>query len=136
MAKAKKDITVEDSRATFIIQGTDLDLDAISRTINIVPTHTHRMGDLSKLKKTLPHDMWSLTSPLDRKEPLDVHLKWLARQLEPYYDFIKSMKTTSDVYIACGYTTNKEQCGFSLSPEALAIFTKLGISMEVSILAL
>jgi hypothetical protein len=134
MAKTKTEITVEDSRATFIIQGTGLDLDAISRIISIVPTHTHRIGELSRFKKALPHDMWSLTSPLDRKEPLDAHLKWLDSQLEPHYDFIKSLKPTADVYIVCGYTTNKEQCGFSLSPEALAIFAKLGISMEVNIL--
>lgn len=134
MAKAKTEITIDDSRATFVIQGTGLDLDAISRAIGIAPTHTHRKGELSKLKKPLPHDMWSLTSPLDRKEPLDMHLRWLGSQLEPYYEFIKSLKAAADVYITCGYTTDREQCGFSLSPEALAIFTRLGISMEVNIL--
>jgi hypothetical protein len=134
MAKAKIESIIEDSRATFIIQGVRLDLDAISRTIGIPPTHTHRMGDLSKLKKKLPHDMWSLTSPLDRKEPLDMHLKWLCSQMKPHHEFIRSLRVTADVYITCGYTTNKQQCGFSLSPEALAIFTELGISMEVNIL--
>ena len=63
-----------------------------------------------------------------------MHLRWLGSQLEPYYEFIKSLKAAADVYITCGYTTDREQCGFSLSPEALAIFTRLGISMEVNIL--
>ena len=35
MAKTKTEITIDDSRATFVIQGTGLDLDAISRVIGI-----------------------------------------------------------------------------------------------------
>jgi hypothetical protein len=127
----------ESFRVTFVIQGLSLDFEAISRALNITPTHTHRTRDLSKTKRRFPHDMWSLTSPLmDQQEPFDAHLKWLADQLKPNYDFIKSLKSSAEVYIRCGYTTEREQSGFTLSPEALTILTDLGISLDVSILSI
>lgn len=127
----------ENFRVTFVIQSPRLDFEAISRAINIAPSHTHRVGDLSKTNKPLPHDMWSLTSPLmEQEEPFDAHLKWLAEQLKPHYDFIKSLKSSAEVYIRCGYTTEREQSGFTLSPEALTILTDLSISLDVSILSI
>ncbi len=127
----------EDFRVTFVVQGTNLDLEAISRAINIAPTHIHRAGDLSLTKKPLPHDMWALTSPLERQdEPFDAHLKWLAERLKPHRDFIKSLKSGAEIYIRCGYTTEKEQAGFTLSPKAVELLTDLDISMDVSILSI
>jgi Domain of unknown function (DUF4279) len=123
-------------RATFVIQEDDLDLEAISNALKLSPTHTHRKGDLSRLGKAYPHDMWALTAPIPNNEPLDSHLKWLSSQLEPKYSLITALKDKADIYIYCGYTTDKEQSEFSISPEALAIFGKLGIPINISILAL
>ena len=102
-----------------------------------LPAHTHRAGDPSRLKnKPYPRDQWALDSPLASEEPLDTHLKWLANQLRPHYAYIRSLKSPdTDVYILCGYTTEVEQNDFSLSSEALEIFTTLDISLEFSILA-
>jgi hypothetical protein len=121
-------------RATFVIQGENLDLEAISSTLKLSPTHTHRKGDLSRLREAYPHDMWSLTAPISKDKPLDSHLKWLSTQLEPSRDFIIALKDDADIYIYCGYTADREQSGFSISPEALAIFVKLDISMDMNIL--
>jgi hypothetical protein len=124
-------------RVSFVIQSPSLDLDAISRTLDIVPSHTHRVGDLSRAKKILPHDMWRLTSPpTGPEESIDAHLKWLAEKLKPHYDFIRSLKNHAEIYIFCGYTIDTEQSGFSLSSEALALVTDIGISMDFSILAI
>jgi hypothetical protein len=66
----------------FSVQGVNLDFDAISRALNLSPTHTHRAGDPGRLKnKPYPRDQWALDSPLASEEPLDTHLKWLANQL-------------------------------------------------------
>jgi hypothetical protein len=127
----------ESFRVSFVIQGSGLDFEAIARGINIAPSHIHRIGDISKAKHTYHHDMWSITSPLKPQDkPLNAHLKWLAKQLNPSYEFIKSLKSSAEIYIYCGYTTENEQSGFTLSSEALSILTDLGISMDVSILSI
>jgi len=124
--------------ASFCVQGVNLDFDAISRALNLSPTHTHRAGDPSRLKsEQYPRDMWSLKSPLAHEELLDTHLKWLANQLRPHYAYIKSLKSpATDIYIFCAYTTEAEQNDFSLSSEALEICTALGIPLDFSILAI
>lgn len=123
-------------RATFVIQGDNLDFEVISNTLMLSPTHTHRKGDIGRLRIVYPHDMWALTAPIPKSEPLDSHLRWMSSQLEPRHNFIIALKDKADIYVYCGYTTDKEQSEFSISPEAMAIFGKLGISMDISILAL
>ena len=78
--------------------------------------------------------MWSLDSRLGPLEPIDKHLKWLAEHLRPHHAFIASLKDHAEVYIYCGYTFYDFESGFSLSPQALIIFTDFGIPMEVSLL--
>jgi uncharacterized protein DUF4279 len=123
-------------RATFVIQGENLDLESISNSLMLSPTHTHRKGDLGRLRTTYPHDMWALTAPIPNNEPLDSHLRWLSTQLELRHSFINALKDKADIYIYCGYTTDKEQSVFSISHEVMAIFGKLGIPIDISILAL
>lgn len=126
------------NRVSFSVRGVKLDFDAISQALGISPTHTHRAGEPSQIKnKPFPCDQWKLSSPLAPDEPLDAHLKWLADQLRPHYTYIKSLKSPdTDVSIFWGYTTRVEQNDDSLSPEALEIFTSLGISLDFSIIAL
>ena len=124
------------SKVAFTVQGKDLDLDKISQTLGLKASHTHKLGDLiSKASnRQYEHDMWSLDSPLGRLEPMDKHLKWWAEHLKPHHDFIQSLKGQAEVYVYCGYTFHDFESGFSFSPEALAIFTDLGIPLEMSLL--
>lgn len=103
----------------------------------IEPTYIHRAGDSSRLpSKTFPCDAWDLQSPLPEDEPLDAHLKWLIERLKPHYSFFKSQKSQEvNLSIFWGYITEVEQNDFSLSPEALEIFSDLGISLDFSTLA-
>lgn len=123
------------SKVAFTIQGKDLELEKISQTLGFKASHKHKLGDLiPKAGRRYEHDMWSLESPLDRLDTMDNHLKWLAKQLKPHHAFIASLKEHAEVYVYCGYTFHDFQSGFSLSPEALAIFTDLGIPLEMSLL--
>jgi len=124
------------SKVAFTVQGKDLDLDKISQTLGLKASQVHKLGDpISKASnRQYEHDMWSLDSPLDRLEPMDKHLKWLAEHLKPHHDFIQSLKGQAEVYVYCGYTFHDFESGFSLSPEGLSIFTDLGIPMEASLL--
>ena len=124
--------------AALTIQGPHLDLENISSTLGIEPSHNHKVGDLiaKHSKRKHKHDMWSVDAPLDKQKPMDEHLNWLAQHLRPHYDFIRSLKSQDEVeiYVYCGFTFYDFEAGLSLSPEALSIFTDLGISMEVSVL--
>lgn len=125
------------SLASFIVEGTALDFEAISNALELSPSHTHRAGDpifKNKKDKVYDHDMWSLHSPLTKHESLDTHIKWLAEKLKPHYASIKSLKQNAEVYIYCGYTFHDFESNLSISPEALSIFSDLGVPMEISLL--
>lgn len=134
MLKANGEVAWQESRATFIIMGVGLDLEAITRSIGITPSHTHRVGDLDSLGKPFPHDMWSLDSSLDQSEPLDAHLKFLNQLLKPHHEYIRSLKVNAEIYIYCGYDSDSDQCGFTLSSSALSIFTLLEVPMDVHLI--
>jgi len=118
----------------FTIVGTGLDIDGISQSLGMSPTHSHRVGDVDTLGRPFQHDMWSLQSELPETEPPDTHLKSLRQKLQPHYDFITSLKSKAEIHIYCGYNCESEQDGFILSAESLMIFTELGIPMELHVL--
>jgi hypothetical protein len=73
----------ESFRVTFVIQGLNLDFEAITRGLRVPPSYTHRAGDIGKTKIPFPHDMWALTSSADpTDEPFDAHVKWLIKKLK------------------------------------------------------
>jgi hypothetical protein len=124
----------EEAPVAFTISGVGLDIEGISSALGLSPTHVHRLGEANMIGKPFPHDMWMLNSGLHDRESLDAHLKWLIEKLTPHYDFIRFLKSNAELTIYCGLNCNNDQCGFSLTPEALSIFTELGIPMEVTIL--
>jgi hypothetical protein len=126
----------DEYRATLVIQGPNLDLEGISNTLGVAPTHVHRRGELSKTKRPFPDDMWSCSSPLARNDSLDEHLKWLEHTFSAHYEFLRTLCINAQVYVYCGYTTEAEQSSFTLSAEALSLITELGISMDFHVLAL
>jgi Domain of unknown function (DUF4279) len=124
----------EEAPVAFIISGVGLDIEGISQALGLTPTHAHRRGELNMIGRPFPHDMWMLNSGLSDAEPLDAHLKWLIETLGPHYDLIRSLKSNAEISIYCGLNCENDQCGFSLTTDALTIFTELGIPMEVTIL--
>src|SRR5437773_6080987 len=122
--------------AGFRIMGEGLDLETISNRLGLTPTHMHRLGERTQSGDSYQQDMWLFDSPLDKKKGLDAHLKWLDQQLRPHYDYLRSLKPRAKLDIFCSYTSEGDQGGFSLSPKALAIFTELGIKLELSLITL
>ncbi|HBB89634.1 MAG TPA: hypothetical protein DC047_18665 [Blastocatellia bacterium] len=125
----------EEAPVAFAISGVGLDIEGISHALDLSPTHVHRVGENNMIGEPFSHDMWMLDSELSDTEPLDAHLKWFIEKLRPHYDFIKSLKSNAELSVYCGFNCDGDQCGFSLTPEALAIFTELGIPMEVTVLS-
>lgn len=71
--------------ATLRIFGEMADLDEITATLGLSPTHAHRRGDRRALQaQPFEHDMWSYTAPVLKDRPLDVHLHSLWTQIKPH----------------------------------------------------
>lgn len=134
MSDTDSEEVVIESSVAFGVYGVGIDLEAITHHLGISPTCIHRIGDPDMLGEPFPHDAWLVESPFSRSEPLDVHLKWLAGQLIPHREYIQSLKASAKLRIYCNHIDENDQCGFSVSPEALTVFTVLDLPMEISVL--
>jgi hypothetical protein len=74
-------------RATLRITGNNLDLDEVTRSLGLAPTHVHKKGDRrSRHPDSVPyeHDMWAFTAPVDKARPLEEHIRALWEALRPH----------------------------------------------------
>lgn len=117
----------------FSIFGISLDFEGMSKALDLQPSDTRHAGDRGALG-TYPTDVWSIESPLKKREPIDLHLNWLKEKLEPHFDFLRSFEGQAQVRVYIGFTFDCEQNGFSISPENLKFLTELNTPMEVTIL--
>ncbi len=121
--------------AGFRVSGAHLDLDAITQTLGIKPTHVHGPGDLNILGEPYPDFMWSVDSPLRREEDLGAHLDWLGTTLSPQISYLRTLKNTADLSIVCNYlTSDTDQGGFTLTPRNLSFALELDIRVEFHLL--
>ena len=122
--------------ATLRIYGHISDLDAVSRELQITPTHTHRRGDARRIgARPYSQDMWSYEVPEDATKPLSAHLRLLRARLIGKLACLKSYRENgATVDIFCGYRTNCDHAGFEVEPDALQIFVELEIPLNVSVI--
>jgi hypothetical protein len=117
------------SRVSFRIWGNDLDLKHISRVLGVQPTNADRSESRDDGK-----DLWCLSSPLNRTEPINAHIRWLRQALEPHLAFLRSFQNEAELRIYCGLTVPNPPCKFSFSPEELKMLVDLEIPLEVTVL--
>jgi hypothetical protein len=123
--------------ATLRIAGEGLDLSEISRSMGLVPTHTHKKGELAGRGRSgdrYSQDAWHYSAELPEEAPLDAHLQTLWADVAPARDFLLALKTKHKVDVFCGYRTNHGSAGFEVEAKSLAIFTALDIPFGVSII--
>ncbi len=120
--------------ATLRISGNIPDMEAITNTLKLVPTHTHKKGELSGLRTAYESDMWLYTVPVSEDEPLTTHLNTLWALLRPHKDYLIDLKNDLEIDIFCGYRSNSGTAGFEVSYEALQIFTELKIPFDISVI--
>ena len=70
--------------ASLRIAGEISDMDKISATLGLSPTHSHRKGE-RRGAKAVPYrqDMWSYSPPVEKSEPLHSHIDALWLKLKP-----------------------------------------------------
>jgi len=112
------------------------DLEEVSRTLRLSPTHTHRRGDRrSQRWSPFEHDMWSYLSPVPEDRPLDVHIQTLWAHIKPHKDYLAGLKERLTVDVFCGYRSNCCTAGIEVSHHALEMFIQLEIPFGLSIIA-
>ena len=134
MAKTPVGQRAVEARMWLNIFGRSLDFEGITNALGVRPSDCHRAGDLDPSRRPLPRDLWSLGSPLPRTEPLDAHIKWLFRALEPCFPVLRQLTERAEVRSFCGILAEGDRCGFRVSSEALRFFVELTIPMEISLI--
>jgi Domain of unknown function (DUF4279) len=121
--------------ATLRIFGVIDDFDAISETLCLTPTRSHRRGERLGPSRTQEFDMWMYTAPVPRDRPLDVHIQTLWAHIKSHRDYLVGLKARLSVDVYCSYQTNAVYAGFEVSHKSLEMFIQLevpfGVSMEV-----
>jgi hypothetical protein len=134
MARMKLRGVVPEARAWLNVFGVGLDIGEISDALKVRASDTHRAGDPAPSGTPLPRDLWSVGSPLPRTEPLDSHIKWLIRSLQPGYALLRSLKDKAEVRSFCGILIEGDSASFRVSAEALKLFVELGVDFELSLI--
>jgi hypothetical protein len=101
--------------------------------LNLIPTHSHRMGDHMGGKPNRPtykHGMWSINARLPREASLEDQLDDLLNLLEPKLTEIKSFAEHSTVDFSCSVM---DVVGFQLSPTILTRLNRFAVPFGVSI---
>jgi hypothetical protein len=123
--------------ATLRIHGEALDLSEITRSMGLVPTHTHKKGEpRGPGGYAYSDDAWHYSAELPEEAPLDAHLQILWADVAPARDFLLAIKAKHKVDVFCGYRSNCNHAGFQVEPKSLAIFAALDIPFGVSVIVI
>lgn len=122
--------------AAFRVCGTGLDFDGITRELGFGPDHQHKRGDLDPGKRPYTQDMWSLGSPLDKDQELELHLTWLLDRLVSRRNYVLSLENKFKVDIYCWKNCFTDQPSLTLSSKVLRMFGELNLDLGVSLLCL
>jgi hypothetical protein len=120
-------------RATLRISGDGLDMDEISRTLGLTPTHMHLKGEPHG-RGSRPQSIWMFEPTVDRSRPLDEHIMALWDAVRPHIPYLLDLKRKFHVDIFCGYRSNSATAGFEVDYRCLGLFAELEIPFGVSVI--
>jgi hypothetical protein len=97
----------------------------------------HKKGDVIPKcpDKKWSRDVWLIKSPIPEEQDISDHFRWVVDFIYPFEDDIRrwiSEGATADIYMS--YCCDDDHCGFGLPPELLAVFSRLDLRLEVSIM--
>jgi Domain of unknown function (DUF4279) len=120
--------------ATLRIFGTIPDLEDITRNLGVRPSHFHRRGERqSPLAEPYEHDMWSYKAPVERTEPLHIHIDTLWATLRDRKQYLLELKKDLSVDVFLGYRSNSDNAGVEVPYQSLEIFFELQTPFGLSI---
>lgn len=107
--------------------------DEISARTGIVPTRTHKKGELRSRRKDVrwAEDLWLLESPLGEQASLDEHLAWLTETVTPHKEYFGSLiakATWADICLGC--LSESAYPVLSTEPSSLALIRELPLALS------
>lgn len=121
--------------ATLRIAGEISNMDEISATLGLSPTHSHRKGEKRGAKAAgYRHDMWSYSPPVEKSEPLHRHIDALWLKPKPHKRYLLELKKSLNVDVFVGYRSNCDTAGIEVPHTSLEMFIELEIPFGVSII--
>ena len=121
--------------ASLRIFGDGVDIDEITKTLGLTPTHSHRKGEQrSSRSAPWPHDLWSYQPPIDEARPLHEHITALWDAVRPHIPYLRGLKQEFHVDIFCGYRSNSGTAGFAVDHRCLGLFAELEVPFGVSVI--
>ena len=121
--------------ASLRVFGPKVDLESITETLGVEPTHSHRKGEPKKRAKTVwSHDMWLYTVDVNREKPLGEHLDALWEVVRPHLDYLKDLKNAATVDVFLGYRSDCDHAGVVVPHTSLTILTELEVPLSLSII--
>jgi len=122
--------------ATLRIFGSIPNLDEITQLFGVAPSDTHRKGERGWGPNLPPynHDMWSYNAPVEKTEPLHVHIDTLWNKFREHKDYLLQLKQDLTVDVFLGYRSNCDHAGVEVPYQSLEIFRELRIPFGLSII--
>ncbi len=138
----RTDLTVDGDEPTYFrysatlrIFGTIHDLDDLTRNLGIHPSHCHRRGERrSPHAEPYEHDMWSYKAPVERTEPLHIHIDTLWAAIRERKQYLLELKKDLSVDVFLGYRSNSDNAGVEVPYQSLQIFMELQVPFGLSII--
>ncbi len=121
--------------ATLRIFGDLPDLEEISSTLGLEPTHTHKKGDPYHPMAPYAHDMWSYAAPVSPSEPLHKHIDALWAALKPHRRYLRKLKHSATVDVYLEWWLDAGASGVELPPTSLEMFSELEVPFGLSVKA-
>jgi Domain of unknown function (DUF4279) len=122
--------------ATLRIFGNIPNLDEITQLLSVAPSDTHRKGDRGWGPNLPPyeHDMWSYKAPVQKTEPLHVHIDTLWNTFRERKEYLLHLKQNLTVDVFLGYRSNCDHAGVEVPYQSLEIFRELRVPFGLSII--
>jgi hypothetical protein len=121
--------------ATLRIFGTIPDLDEITIRLGVSPTKSHRRGERrTPNSEPYRHDMWLYKVPVNKAEPLHVHIDSLWSVFRERKEYLLHLKEQLTVDVFLGYRSNCDNAGLEVPDHSLAMFVELAVPFGVSII--
>lgn len=121
--------------ATLRVFGMIPDLDDLTGQLGIKPTHSHHRGDRRQpTAEPNKHDMWLYRAPVDKEEPLHVHIDALWSCFKEKKGYLLQIKENVTVDVFLGYRSNCDHAGVEVPHKSLEMFMELQIPFGLSII--
>ena len=101
-----------------------LDTEEISAKLNLTNTNSHS------------YDIWVYKVRNEDEKHINHQLIELWNSIKAHKSYLIALKKRCKVDIFCSYTSDSDHAGVEISPEALEVFTQLGIPFGLSIIVL